>query len=74
MIDEEKIKESDGHWTEVMKLAEEYGFILQAYGGTATLATHENKIKFMGEEKYMDHIKVMFGIESPSRLGGNYES
>ncbi len=31
------------HWQEVMKLAEKYGFILQAYGGTATLATQENQ-------------------------------
>lgn len=29
------------NWDKVMKLAEQYGFIVQAYGGTATLATHE---------------------------------
>jgi hypothetical protein len=33
----------DEHWEEVMKLAEKYGFIIQAYGGTAVLATHENQ-------------------------------
>jgi hypothetical protein len=34
----------DIHWSEVMKLAEKYGFIIQAYGGTAILATHENQM------------------------------
>ena len=42
----------DEHWQEVMDLAQKYGFIIQAAGGTATLATHENQIKHFGEEKY----------------------
>jgi len=33
--------EQDRKWKEVMKLAECYGFIIQAYGGVATLATHD---------------------------------
>lgn len=45
--------EADQHWTEVMELAEKYGFILQAYGGTATLATHQNQLKELGESKYL---------------------
>ena len=32
-------------WQEVMDLAQKYGFIVQAYGGVATLATHEEQKK-----------------------------
>ena len=42
----------DEHWQEVMDLAQKYGFILQAYGGTAILATHENQKERFGEEEY----------------------
>lgn len=45
--------EADRHWTEVMELAEKYGFVLQAYGGTATLATHKNQLEGLGEPKYL---------------------
>ena len=45
--------EADQHWEEVMELAERYGFILQAYGGTATLATHHNQLKELGEPEYL---------------------
>lgn len=45
--------EADQHWTEVMELAEKYGFILRAYGGTATLATHQNQLKELGEPEYL---------------------
>ena len=31
------------HWQEVMDLAQKYGFIIQAYGGVAVLATHEEQ-------------------------------
>ncbi len=41
----EYAKEQDKHWNEVMKLAEKYGFIIQAYAGTATLCTHRAFIK-----------------------------
>ena len=34
-----------GHWQEVMDLAQHYGFIIQAYGGVAMLATHEEQKK-----------------------------
>lgn len=30
-------EQADSHWIEVMNLAERYGFILNAYGGIATL-------------------------------------
>lgn len=45
--------EADKHWMEVMYLAEKYGFILQAYGGTAVLATHQNQLTELGEAKYL---------------------
>ncbi len=44
----------DKHWKEVMDMAKQYGFIVQAYGGTATLATHKNQKELLGEEKYKD--------------------
>lgn len=53
MIDENKVKELDSHWNEVMDLAVKYGFICQSYGGAAMLATHKNQIETFGEEKYL---------------------
>jgi len=32
-------------WDKIMSLAKEAGFIVQAYGGTATLATHDAQKK-----------------------------
>lgn len=45
--------EADGHWREVMEIAERYGFIIQAYGGVAMLATHKNQIEQYGEVRYL---------------------
>lgn len=56
------VKEQDKHWDEVMKLAEKYGFIIQAYGGTATLCTHKTYIEELGEEEYIKHINNMYGV------------
>ncbi|MFA1820578.1 hypothetical protein ACDX78_10405 [Virgibacillus oceani] len=53
----------DAHWQEVMKLAEKHGFLLQAYGGLATLATHEVQQKELGEEKYRE-IQKMNGMDN----------
>ncbi|MEI3605952.1 hypothetical protein SPD48_09640 [Pseudogracilibacillus sp. SE30717A] len=47
-------------WQEVMSLAEEYGFIIQAYGGVATLATHEVQREKFGNEKH-EEIQKMNG-------------
>ena len=33
------------YWQEVMNLAQKRGFIVQAYGGVAVLATHEEQKK-----------------------------
>ena len=37
-------------WQEVMELAEKYGFIVQAFGGVATLATKEMQRKKVARE------------------------
>ncbi len=63
MVDLNKIKELDGHWKEVMDLAQQYGFIGQAAGGTAILVTHENQLKVDGEEKYLFRQRAIFGID-----------
>lgn len=52
-MDLKEINELDSHWKEVIDLAVKYGFICQAYGDTAVLATHENQIEAVGEEKYL---------------------
>ena len=69
MIDNEKMKNLDSHWQEVMKLAEKYGFIVNAYGGTATLATHENQIEAFKEENYLFRQRDMFGINMEAENG-----
>ena len=53
----------DKHWKEVMDLARKYGFIIQAYGGVATLATHEVQKEEFSEEKYK-RIQEMNGREA----------
>ena len=63
MVDQEKMKELDSHWKDVMDLAEQYGFIGQAVGGTAILLTHKNKLEADGEEKYIYRQRSLFGIE-----------
>lgn len=46
-------QDADEHWSEVMELAEKYGFIVQAYGGTAILVTHRNQLENYGEPEYL---------------------
>lgn len=62
-VNQKKIKELDSHWKEVMNLAEQYGFVGQAFGGTAILLTHKNQLEADGEEKYIYRQKNMFGID-----------
>lgn len=52
------MEEWDSHWEEVMNLAEKYGFIVQAYGGVATLATNEEQCKQIGYERKASMIKA----------------
>ncbi len=66
-IDQDKIKELDSHWNEVLKLAEQHGFIVQAHGGTAVLATHENQLATFGEKDYLDRMRIMYGLVLTSR-------
>ncbi|PSL10159.1 hypothetical protein EI53_01221 [Fusobacterium naviforme] len=63
MINREKVKELDSHWKEVMDMAEQYGFITQAYGGVAQLVSHRRQIEAFGEEEYAGRLKEAFGID-----------
>lgn len=58
---------NDLGWAAVMKLAERCGFILQAAGGTAFLATQENQIKHIVALHSMKTMTVRFVYE----LDGN---
>lgn len=62
-VDMEKLKELDGHWNEVMQLAQDYGFIVQAYGGTAQLATHKNQLEAFRPENYVRRQREMNRID-----------
>lgn len=53
----------DKNWKEVMDLAEKYGFIIQAYGGVAMLATHQAQIEHYGQEKYEEIQKMNGRVE-----------
>lgn len=63
MVNKEKIKELDSHWKEVMDLAEKYGYICQAFAGTATLATHKNQLEAFEEDEYLYRQKELFHID-----------
>lgn len=52
--------EADTHWTEVVELAEKYGFIFSAFDGTAVLSTHRNQLEELGEPEYL-RIQQMSG-------------
>lgn len=51
-------KTENQKWQEVMKLAEGYGFIVQAHAGVATLATHQVQREELGEERYQEIQKM----------------
>lgn len=55
---EDKLQELDSHWTEVMKLAEKYGFIMQSYGGVATLATNAEYQNVNGSKALADRLRM----------------
>lgn len=50
----EKTRADDGHWGELMRLAEKYGFILEAVGGTAILATNKSQLEAYTIPKYTE--------------------
>lgn len=63
LMAQHKLAELDGHWNEAMELAVKYGFITQAYGGTATLATHKNQLEAFRAENYIRRQRDMNGID-----------
>lgn len=63
MVDHKKVEEMDCHWKEVMYLAQQYGFIGQAAGGTAILLTHRNQLEADGAKKYLFRQRSLFGID-----------
>lgn len=65
-INMDKVKEMDSHWNEVMDLAVKYGFVCQAFGGTATLMTHKNQMEVLKEEGYLYRQREMHGIDMSS--------
>lgn len=62
-VNMDKLAELDSHWSEVMELAVKYGFITQAYGGTATLATHKNQLEAYRAENYIMRQREMRRID-----------
>ena len=62
-VNMDKLAELDSHWSEVMELAVRYGFITQAYGGTATLATHKNQLEAYRAENYIKRQREMHRID-----------
>lgn len=54
-----ELKEMDSHWREVMSLAERYGFVVNAYGGTATLATHSTFIQSVGMAEELGRLRMI---------------
>lgn len=62
-INMEKVQEMDNHWKEVMDLAVKYGFVCQAFAGTAVLVTHKNQIETMKEQDYLYRQEKMNGID-----------
>lgn len=64
-----KLRQLDCHWREVMELAERYGFIVQSYGGIATLSTHTEYIDQLGAEKAAQRLR-MCNVEMGDAKGG----
>ena len=62
-VNMDKLAELDSHWNEVMELAVKYGCITQAYGGTATLATHKNQLEAYRAENYIERQREMHRID-----------
>ena len=63
-----ELKSLDGHWQEVMKLAERYGFIVDSFGGVATLCVHREYVDQCGVENEAKRLRVQ-RVE----LGGDAE-
>ena len=53
-----RLQELDSHWTEVMRLAERYGFIMQSFGGVSTLATNAEYLKANGPKELARRLRM----------------
>ena len=62
-VNKDKLKELDSHWSEVVGLAVQYGFVVQAYGGTVMLLAHKNQLEAVGEEQYIARQRAMNCID-----------
>ena len=52
------LKEMDSHWEEVMRLAERYGFISQAYGGAAIVTTNHAYLEANGPKELARRLRM----------------
>jgi len=46
-------------WDEVMRMAEEYGLIIQAYGGTAILMSHDEQRKQDIDDSHTSYFPII---------------
>ena len=53
-----RLQELDIHWNEVMKLAERYGFISQAYGGAARISTNGAFLEANGPKRLATRLRM----------------
>jgi len=53
-----RLQELDIHWNEVMKLAERYGFISQAYGGVAVITTNGAYLEANGPKELANRLRM----------------
>ena len=53
-----RLQELDSHWNEVMKLAERYGFISQAYGGAAIVTTNHAYLEANGPKRLARRLRM----------------
>ena len=60
---DELAEKHDKKWDEVMEVAKANGFIVQAFGGTATLITNKKKIEHYVYEKYQEIKKTNSSLE-----------
>lgn len=53
-----ELERLDDHWREVMKLAERYGFIIDSFGGVATLCVHRECVNQCGVENEAKRLRA----------------
>lgn len=52
------IQEHDSHWRDCMAIAEDNGFISQAFGGAAVLTTNEAYMEANGPQALADRMRM----------------